>query len=68
MDGQKAFSLSWRMLKKEEGTWQNIFRNFSEACRLTSRWLHQNNNNCPHQSPGGKSLLQFRAQQLTKVV
>jgi len=52
---------------KEECTWQHNFRNFSEANRHISRWLHWYNNDRPHQSLGYKSPLEFRAQQLKKV-
>ena len=52
---------------KEECTWHHNFRNFSEANRFISRWLHWYNNERPHQSLGYKSPLEFRAQQLKKV-
>jgi putative transposase len=52
---------------KEECTWQHNFRNFSEANRAVSRWLHWYNHDRPHQSLGYKSPLEFRAQKLKLV-
>jgi putative transposase len=52
---------------KEECVWQHVFRDFAEARREITTWIHWYNTERPHQALGYRSPVEWRAQQLTLV-
>jgi putative transposase len=52
---------------KEECVWQRIFRDFAEARREITAWLHWYNTERPYQALGYRSSAEWRTHQLTQV-
>ena len=52
---------------KEECIWQHVFQTCEETRRVIRDWLRWYNEERPHQALGYRSLVQYRAQQVTQV-
>jgi putative transposase len=52
---------------KEECVWQHVFRDFAEARREITTWIHGYNTERPHQALGYQSPTEWRAQQLIQM-
>jgi len=51
----------------EECVWQHVFQTFKDAQRIIRDRVHWYSHGRPHSALGYRSLVQYRAQQLTQV-